>query len=611
MKKAVLVTTLAAVSLSVTLNMGAAIAPETILPENTVAVLTVRDILKEQAELQGSAVGLLLKDPAMQPFCEYVSGHMTKAINSLNEELAKKNIQLSDYKDILNGGVSFALTSFKLTLGDSTIENVAALPLLMAEIKGGSENLKTKLDDLQTKLETTFSSEEIAGNEFRRITCTDDDEDEDATTLWVGASGSILYVSISQNSEEDMAYTREQLGKILSKTTGGKLLAESELFTRHTNITPDRNYAWLNIDILIQNLKEWVTLGDKKYVPPEDMMEAMMSPPRPLVIYNALGLGALKSFSFTSWRENGDEWFATHLLCPQNERRGLTSLLDGYVSGDCGPAESIPADLMSFSKTLVDVKKIWETIDSVTSEAGGGLKVMMLSGIQQALANAPKEIDLTADVLNNLTGEIVTVTFMAPVGSVNADAEDSDSLDPEAISHLMGSVYILGVKDADRFMSALEDVIDALNPGMKELVMEYVKKTSGYIAIITGGKDLPALQAFLKAEGKPQEKSLAKCKELQNAAAKIGGFQGAAFGYTNNKQGLAFLYNVWPLIAPALKSSEDIPEEVFIAIEKLPDYRAIEKYLGIGAVKSQLTPAGLESVGYYPWPEGLEKPVAP
>ena len=130
----------------------------------------------------------------MQPFCEYVSGHMTEAINGLNEELAKKNIQLSDYKDILNGGVSFALTSLKLTLSDSDVENVSALPLLMAEIKGGSETLKTKLDDLQTKLETTFSSEEIAGNEFRRITGTNDDD----VTLWVGASGSILYVTASQ-----------------------------------------------------------------------------------------------------------------------------------------------------------------------------------------------------------------------------------------------------------------------------------------------------------------------------------------------------------------------------------------------------------------------------
>jgi hypothetical protein len=34
---------------------------------------------------------------------------------------------------------------------------------------------------------------------------------------------------------------------------------------------------------------------------------------------------------------------------------------------------------------------------------------MMLSGIQQALANAPTKIDLTADILDNLTGEIVIV----------------------------------------------------------------------------------------------------------------------------------------------------------------------------------------------------------
>ena len=608
MNKAVLVATIAAVSLSVTVNMGAAIAPETILPESTLAVLTVRDLQKEQAEFQASAMGLLLKDPAMQPFCEYVSGHMTEAIKGLNEELGKKNIKLSDYKDILNGGAAFALTSVKLTLSDSDVEDVSALPLLMAEINGGSEKLKATLDDLQAKLEMTFSSEEIAGNEFRRITGTNDDDDD--VILWVGASGSILYVTASQNSEEDMSYTREHLGKILSKTTGEKLLAESDLFTKHTRITPDRNYAWVNLDTITQNAKALVALKDKAYVQPADLMEAMMSLPRPMVIYNALGLGALKSWSMTCWSENGNEWFACNLVCPQNERRGLTSLLDAYVTSDCGPTESIPASVMSFSKSQVDMKKIWETIDSVTTEATGGFKAMMLSGIQQALANAPKKIDLTADVLDNLTGEIVTVSFTAPAGSVDS-SKISENLDPEVIKNLMGSVYILGVKDEDRFMSAVEGVIDVMNPGIMEAAMEFIKKTDGYVAIVSGGKDIPALQAFLKAEGKPQEKSLAKCKALQDAAAKIGGFQGSGFGYSNNKQALAFLYNMWPLIAPALKSSEDIPEEVFIAFEKLPDFQVIEKYLGIGATKGQLTPDGLESVGYYPWPEGLEKPLAP
>jgi len=606
MKKAVLVTSIAAVSLSVTVNMGAAIAPETILPESTLAVLTVRDLQKEQAEFQASAVGLLLKDPAMQPFCEYVGEQITNAFNSLNDELGKKNIKLSDYKDILNGGAAFALTSVKLTLSDSGVEDVSALPLFMAEINGGSEKLKATLDDLQTKLETTFSAEEIAGNEFRRITGTNDDD----VTLWVGASGSILYVTASQNSDEDITYTREQLGKILSKSTGEKLLADSDHFKKHTRVTPDRNYAWLNIELITQKVKELVLLEDKAYVQPADLMEAMMSTPRPMVIYNALGLDALKSLSVTTWVDNGDGWFSSSLLCPQNERRGLTALVDAYGVADCGPTESIPLDLMSFSKTQVDVKKIWETIDSVSSEAAGGLKVMMLSGLQQALENAPKKVDLKADMLDNLTGEIVTVAFAAPAGSVDTSAL-SDEINPEIINSFMGSVYMLGVKDADRFLASVEGLIDVINPGIKEDAMKFIKKINGYIVITSGNVDLPALQDFLKAEGKPQEKSLAKCKALQDVAAKLGGFQGSAFGYNNNKQMAAFMYNMLPVLGTFLKSQEDFPEEIIIAFEKLPEFKVIEKYLGVGGGKTVITPDGMESFGVYPWPEGLEKPVAP
>lgn len=614
MKKTVLLTTITAVSLSVTLNVGAVIAPETILPESTLAVFTVRDLQKECAEIQSKPLGLLLKDPAMKPFCDYVGGQILGAIKGLNDELGKKNINLSDYQDILNGGAALALTSFTLTLGENTLENLSVLPLFMAEIKGGSEKIKATLDDLQTKLDTSFESEEIAGNEFRLITgaCNED------VTLWVGASGSTLYVAASQNSDEDYTYTRESLGKILSKTTGEKLLAESEFFTKHSRITPDRSYGWINLQTLTQVAKDFATLQDKQYVQPEDLMQAMMSLPRPMVIYNALGISALKSWSFTYWSENGDEWFSSNLLCPQNERRGLTALLDVYGSGDCAPDQSIPGDLMSFSKVQLNLKKFWETIDTITTEAAGGFKIMMMGGLHQALESSPKNIDLEADILNNLTGEMTTITFTAPAGTVK-EVESSNNivsveiegvkleLNPSIVNSLLGSVYILGVKDADRFLSTIEALIELFNPGIKDEAMALIQKADGRIVIGSGGEKVPAMQSFLKAAGKPQEKSLANSGALQSAASRLGGFDGAAFGYSNNKQVAAMLYNLWPLIASGLKSQQDIPAEVFIAMEKFPDFEVIEKYLGISAGKSVLTPEGLESISIHPWPAGLKK----
>ncbi|MBO4544962.1 MAG: hypothetical protein J5773_04185, partial [Verrucomicrobia bacterium] len=54
---------IAAVSLSTLLKMQAALAPETILPENTLAIATIRDLSKECADLKTTPLNLLLKDP--------------------------------------------------------------------------------------------------------------------------------------------------------------------------------------------------------------------------------------------------------------------------------------------------------------------------------------------------------------------------------------------------------------------------------------------------------------------------------------------------------------------------------------------------------------------
>jgi hypothetical protein len=606
MKKAVLATTIAAVSLSVTINMGAAIAPESILPESTLAVLTVRDLQKTCAEFQTSAMGQLFKDPAMQPFCEYVGEQITNAFNSLNDELGKKNIKLSDYKGMINGGAAFAITSFKFTPGDSSEGNISALPLFMAEINGGSEKLKATLDDLQTKLETTFTTKEIAGNEFRLIPASGSAD----LILWIGASGSTLYMSASKTSDECVANTRELFDKVLSKTTGEKLLVDSDNFKKHTQITSDRDYAWVNIETITQNVKELVLLKDKAYVEPKDTMEAMMAPPRPLVMYNALGLDALKSWSFTSRNENDGIYSYSTLLCPASERRGITALIDTLETTDCSPAEFIPSDPMSYVKLKVNFSKFWDILDSTSTEAVGGMKIMIFSGIEEKVKADPAEINLRKDLLENLTGEVIVLSYPDYIDVKNNSTPDEPSFD---IQSKKGTIILLGTKDTDKFISTAEAMFKTLNPEVEE-VMNFFHKMDGYVVLANNSEDLPQVKAFLEAKGKAQENGLAKSPALRDAAAKIGGFEAAEFGYLNTKAIFSNLYTLWDKFKPiviANQKSGDIPEELITALEKLPAWSEIEKYFGISVNNVKVTPEGVESMVYDPWPEGLEKTVAP
>ncbi len=606
MKKAVLATTLAAVSLSVTLNMGAAIAPESILPESTLAVLTVRDLQKTRAEFQTSAVGRLFNDPAMKPFCEYVCKQFSDAFNSLNGELSKKNIKLCDYKDMIKGGAAFAIPSFKFTPGDSE-GTIAGFPLFMAEINGGSEKLKATLDDLQTKLETTFTTKEIAGNEFRLIPASGSGD----LILWVGASGSTLYMSASKTSDECVANTRELFDKVLSKTTGETLLADSELFKKHTHITPDSDYAWVNIETINQNVRELVLFKDKEYVQPTDTMEAMMAPPRPLVMYNALGLDALKSWSFTSRNENDGIYSYSTLLCPASERRGITALIDTLETTDCSPAEFIPSDPMSYVKLKVNFSKFWDILDSTSTEAVGGMKIMIFSGIEEKVKADPAEINLRKDLLENLTGEVIVLSYPDYIDVKNNSTPDEPSFD---IQSKKGTIILLGTKDTDKFTSTAEALFNILNPEMSGEFMKFFHKMDGYVVLAHDSEELPQVKAFLEAKGKAQENGLAKSPALRDAAAKIGGFEAAEFAYLNTKAFVSNLYTLWDKFKPiviANQKSSGIPEELTIALEKLPAWAEIEKYFGISVGNMKVTPEGIESMVYDPWPEGLEKTVAP
>lgn len=607
MKKAVLVTTIAAALLSVTLNTGAVIAPETILPESTLAVLTVRDLQKTRAEFQTSAMGRLFNDPAMKPFCEYVCKQFTDAFNSLNSELSKKNIKLCDYVDMVNGGAAFAITSFKFAPGDSSEGIVSAFPLFMAEISGGSEKLKATLDDLQTKMETTFTTKEIAGNEFRLIPASNSND----LILWIGASDSTLYMSASKTSDECVTNTHELFDKILSKSTGETLLADSDLFTKHTGITPDRNYAWVNLETITQNVRELVLVKDKEYVQPEDLMEAMMAPPRPLTMYNALGLEALKSWSMTCWNENGGIYTSSEIICPAGERRGITALIDTLETTDCTPAEFVPSDPMSYVKFKVNFSKFWDIIDSTSTEAVGGMKIMIFSGIEEKVKADPAEINLRKDLLENLTGEVIVLSYPDYIDVKNNSTPDEPSFD---IQSKEGTIILLGTKDTDKFTSTAEALFNILNPEMSGDFMKLFHKMDGYFVLASDTEDLPQVKAFLEAKGKAQENGLAKNPVFRDAAAKIGSFEAAEFGYLNTKAFASNLYTLWDKFRPivmANQKSSDIPEELITALEKLPAWADIEKYFGISVNNVKVTPEGVESMVYDPWPEGLEKTVAP
>ena len=593
---------IAAVSLSTLLNMQAALTPETILPENTLAIATIRDLSKECADLKTTPLNLLLKDPAMKPFCDQV----LESFNKMKEDSDEIKVGLqfaAEYLTSLKGGIALTVTAIERKKTDDP--DFSFLPLVIAEFEGGAEKFDSAMKDIQTKMETEFSSNKVQGVNFYNVPL------DEGSALWVGLKGNLLYIAHNDNNAEDVTYTTESLGKILNHKDGDKTLAETELFKASTNITPDSDYFWLNLSLVNDLGKEWVLAMDKEYEAPEDPMEAMMAPARPLAIYNALGVSALKSFSVSSRFENGENYCQTKLVCPANERRGLTGLIDTIETTDCAPTEMIPLDVMGYGKNQINVQKFWETVDSTTTEVMGGMKFMVQGVIQAALEKSPEKIDLKAALLNNLTGEIMTVTFP---NEIETTVDSKVKLQVEDISISTPTtemVILLGVKDADLLIKTVRNILVAAKSGDTDevdAVMEYITKYDNYVAIKIG--DGKKVNEFLKANGKAQEKSLAKCKALQSAVEKVGGFSQNGFNYQNYKatvQTFLNLFKSFHNIAMKADTTDETSAELIKIVEALPDFSAIEKYFDFGVGTAKVTDEGIEFNSYTPWPRDLER----
>lgn len=598
---------IAAVSLSTLLNTQAALNPETFLPENTLAVATIRDLSKDCADLKTTPHYLLLQDPAMKQFRDQVLESWNKFKNESEE--FEKGIQFaSEYLTSLKGGIALTVTAIERKKTDEP--DFSFLPLVIAEFEGGAEKFDSAMKDIQTKMETEFSSNKIQGVNFYNIPL------DEGSVLWVGLKDNLLYIAHNDNNAEDVTYTTESLGKILNHKDGDKTLAETELFKRSTNITPDSSYFWLNLSLVNDLGKEWVLAADKEYEAPEDPMEAMMAPARPLAIYNALGVSALKSFSVSSKIENGEFYTQTKLICPANERRGITGLIDTLEATDCAPTEMIPLDVIGYGKNQINVQKFWETVDSTTTEVMGGMKFMVQGVIQAALEKAPEKVDLKAALLNNLTGEIMTVTFPY---EITPDAEGTEkhevnvtvgeiAIDPSMLPSTQ-MVILLGVKDADLLIKTVRNILVAVKSDVTDEVddiMGSITKCGNYVAIKIG--DGKKVNEFLKANGKTQEKSLAKCKVLQNAVEKVGGFKQNGFNYQNYKGYTEFFTYICKLYPSMIEdtSSEAAKESVKI-IEALPDFSVLKKYFDINVGTAKVTDEGIEFKSYTPWPRDLER----
>lgn len=576
-----LVALLAAVSF-----VQADLKPEQLLAENTVAVFSVRNQPKTWSEFQQTPMGLLLNDPVMKPFCD-------GAIDLIKTELADEgiNIDWASYMDFVSGGIAGALTQLQINFNeDGGLEEPAIIPVFMVEVSDGAKFI-AKIKELNKESEGV-KTRTIEGTEFTIQSLGDSSE------IWFGAKNNLFIATLVGNfdegiTDEDIQRTEKELIAILKGKREGSL-ADSTVFKENTAITPERDYVFLNFQPITDGIKKWVKVLDDDYEPPKDIQEAMMATPRPMVIYNSLGLSALKSLSYSSWTENGESLGEALLVCPANERRGLTAFVNTLKIADCTPLPQVSVNVFSYDRSWVDVEKIWKNIDNTTTEALGGLKMVFMGMIQQQL-DQNKDIDLEKNILKNITGEVNTIWYDTKNENENLETLEAylvGSKDPQAVidtiinaiktmnpgleiptKDINGTkVYVFKSPDVDIQIEDDEDSVEIDDDSSSDSL--YFTALDKYFVVAT---DEGAIKYALDKSDKG-DKSLAKLKGLSAAVDKIGGYQQVEVGYADLKNTYttfqASMNNIFS------RTDDEDMEKVKAVFDKLPKLQEIEKYLG-------------------------------
>ena len=138
-KLRVLAATLAAL-LTLATPVRAAIPPaENLLPSDTLLLITVPDFSALRAAGKQSPQWLLWNDPAMKPFRDkFMARWNEQFIAPLERDLG---VKLSDFTDLPQGQLTFAVTQNGWTGGDDPLPGV----LLLLDARGKSDLLKSMM----------------------------------------------------------------------------------------------------------------------------------------------------------------------------------------------------------------------------------------------------------------------------------------------------------------------------------------------------------------------------------------------------------------------------------------------------------------------------------
>jgi hypothetical protein len=617
-------------------------APEKLLSDDTLFVITAPDFSKLRDTFKNSPQSQLWNDPALKAFRDHF-------MDKWNEEFVKPlerelDVHLDDYTSLPQGQVTFALTQLGPTKGGEEIG-----VLFLVDTKSKSGQLKTNLTNLRKKWIDSgkkLRTEKIRDVEFSVVSLSSNDvpstlkqffpqktevhelgeENEDKgaarkSELVVGQSDSLLIIGDSTKAVE----------KVATRLTGGSVPALSELAAynvNHQSLFRDVPlYGWVNLKAFIDMLAK--SAAEKKE---SDAAPDPFGAPKMDKMLAAFGVTGLRTAAFTMQNSPEGTMLQFFLGVPESSRQGLFKIITGEAK-ESSPPPFVPADAVKFQRWRLDGQKLWATLEKTLKDISPQWLNSLNMAIEMANTNA-KEKDPGFDVRKSLIGNLGDDIITYEKAAKGSDPKSGPSL------------FLLGSPKPEELAAAFKTVFSMVSPtaasptereflGRKiysmptpslPLPMMGAAKPSapktlsycpsgGYLAMST---DASILEEFLRSS-ESKAKALRETAGLTEASQKVTSTGTGLFGYENHAETMKVVFEALrkgsnsatnlgslnPLTGALGIASPDKNIKEWMDFTLLPPFEKIAKYFYFSVYSGGSTVDGLTFKMFAPVPPAL------
>ncbi|MBL9172711.1 MAG: hypothetical protein JNL10_04180 [Verrucomicrobiales bacterium] len=604
-------------ALSVVLTAGAAVPPPPqLFPQDSLLLLTVPDWTSAQGSVAGAPLGKLWADPAMKPFREkFESGFREKFLLGVEKDLG---VKAQDFLALLQGQLSVAVIKAGWNPAD---EKTDPTVVLVMDTREKSDQLKARLAEVRQRLSEAKRAsrlEKIRDVEFTTLTFEraadksakadpDDDDPKDEKDSSAPSKWELTFGQV--DSALVLATSSQGLDRVVARLTGGTVpsLGETADFQTAASVGEFREatvYGYLQAASLVEAFESGGQEGSGE--------GGFGLQPKQLV--SAMGLDGFRSVAASA--RQGETGLAIRFFAavPEARRTGLFRLLR-FEAKDAAPPAFVPADAAEFQRIRINGPQVWSGVESMLRQVAPQLNTVLMMSINALGKDRDPNFDFRKMFFGNLGDDWVSYE-KAPRGKTLAELQN-----PPSVS-LLGAVNPNEMLAAVRSLASLlpgggDDLKEREVNGRKILTVKLpagpgqpprlleIAAGSGYVAFAS---DSAILEEFLRSSESPV-RSLRDLAGISEAAQQVGGMSTGVFGYQNQRESAAGLWEALRTggsldkVVPSMTSKQVEDAGSWLDFSALPPFEQVSKYLGMNVTSAAWDSTGFLLRSYTPLPK--------